>query len=152
MTLPLLLPSGMSVDVSTLEEYQKREATWGRPENDPFTGVPFSATSRPLPNPQLKSRIDHFLLQTGGRRREGLLGRRAEARNPQPSRLVAPEAEAASKLCPCPNESAEYNTDSGPSKRTAPQEPTSSGRPQTKRPRNDTDSGETQTSEVVPVF
>ncbi|KAJ3603889.1 hypothetical protein NHX12_028630 [Muraenolepis orangiensis] len=28
MTLPLLLPSGVSVDHTTLEEYQKREATW----------------------------------------------------------------------------------------------------------------------------
>uniref|UniRef100_A0A3P9PN83 U-box domain containing 5 n=1 Tax=Poecilia reticulata TaxID=8081 RepID=A0A3P9PN83_POERE len=65
MALPMLLPSGMSVDASTLEEYQKREAAWGRPPNDPFTGVPFTATCQALPNPQLKSRIDHFLLQKG---------------------------------------------------------------------------------------
>uniref|UniRef100_H3C936 U-box domain containing 5 n=1 Tax=Tetraodon nigroviridis TaxID=99883 RepID=H3C936_TETNG len=65
MVLPMLLPSGMSVDNSTLEEHQKREATWGRAPNDPFTGVPFTPTSRPVPNPRLKSRIDHFLLKNG---------------------------------------------------------------------------------------
>lgn len=89
MVLPMLLPSGVSVDHSTLDEYQKREATWGRPPKDPFTGVPFTASSQPLPNPQLKSRIDHFLLQTGQLSREGRLGRQAEEKHPKPSRLVA---------------------------------------------------------------
>uniref|UniRef100_A0A7N6C1Q4 U-box domain containing 5 n=1 Tax=Anabas testudineus TaxID=64144 RepID=A0A7N6C1Q4_ANATE len=79
MTLPMLLPSGVSVDSTTLEEYQKREATWGRAPNDPFTGVPFTSTSQPLPNPQLKSRIDHFVLQK---------------ENPQASRLIASKVEA----------------------------------------------------------
>ncbi|KAF7667470.1 hypothetical protein LDENG_00061300 [Lucifuga dentata] len=90
MMLPMLLPSGVSVDKSTLEEHQKREATWGRPPNDPFTGVPFTAASQPLPNPQLKSRIDRFLLQTGVRVKDGMLGRQGERGNPQPSRLAAP--------------------------------------------------------------
>lgn len=89
MVLPMLLPSGVSVDHSTLDEYQKREATWGRPPSDPFTGVPFTASSQPLPNPLLKSRIDHFLLQSGQLGKEGRLGRQAEGKNPQPSRLVA---------------------------------------------------------------
>lgn len=53
MLLPMLLPSGVSVDSTTLEEHQKSEATWGRAPNDPFTGVPFTSTSQPLPNPQL---------------------------------------------------------------------------------------------------
>lgn len=89
MTLPMLLPSGVSVDNTTLEEYQKREAGWGRLPNDPFTGVPFTATSQPLPNPQLKSRIDHFLLQKGLMGRSGMLGRQEQGQNPQASRLVA---------------------------------------------------------------
>nr|XP_043881957.1 RING finger protein 37 [Solea senegalensis]XP_043881958.1 RING finger protein 37 [Solea senegalensis]XP_043881959.1 RING finger protein 37 [Solea senegalensis]XP_043881960.1 RING finger protein 37 [Solea senegalensis]XP_043881961.1 RING finger protein 37 [Solea senegalensis] len=89
MTLPMLLPGGVSVDNSTLEEYQKREATWGRPPNDPFTGVPFTSTSQPLPNPQLKTRIDHFILQSGEVRRDGMLGGRGDGENPQASRLVA---------------------------------------------------------------
>lgn len=96
MVLPMLLPGGVSVDHSTLEEYQKREATWGRPPNDPFTGVPFTASSQPLPNPQLKNRIDHFLLQSGQLCKEGRLGRKVEEKNPQPSRLVASEVDTGS--------------------------------------------------------
>lgn len=92
MLLPMLLPSGVSVDNSTLEEHQKREATWGRAPNDPFTGVPFTPSSQPLPNPQLKGRIDHFLLQRGMMGRQGMLGRKLEGENLQVSRLVAAEA------------------------------------------------------------
>lgn len=88
MVLPMLLPSGMSVDNSTLEEHQKREATWGRAPNDPFTGVPFTPTSRPVPNPRLKSRIDHFLLKNGMTGTSGRLGRGEEGEQPQTSRLV----------------------------------------------------------------
>ncbi|KAG7237564.1 hypothetical protein INR49_032181 [Caranx melampygus] len=98
MMLPMLLPSGMSVDNTTLEEYQKREATWGRAPNDPFTGVPFTSNSQPLPNPQLKTRIDHFLLQRGEVRRDGMLGRRGEAENPQVSRLLTSEPPAAAHM------------------------------------------------------
>lgn len=89
MVLPMLLPSGMSVDNSTLEEHQKREATWGRAPNDPFTGVPFTSTSRPVPNPQLKSRIDHFLLKNGMTGMNRRLGRDGDGEQPQTSRLVA---------------------------------------------------------------
>lgn len=88
----MLLPSGMSVDSSTLEEHQKREATWGRAPNDPFTGVPFTSSSQPLPNPQLKGRIDQFLLKRGMMGRRGMLGRKPEGENLQASRLVAAEA------------------------------------------------------------
>lgn len=95
--LPMLLPSGVSVDHSTLEEHQKREATWGRPPNDPFTGVPFTSTSQPLPNPQLKSRIDHFLLQNSMIRREGMLGRQGEGEHPQASRLLDSKVEGQSQ-------------------------------------------------------
>uniref|UniRef100_A0A3B5LDE5 U-box domain containing 5 n=1 Tax=Xiphophorus couchianus TaxID=32473 RepID=A0A3B5LDE5_9TELE len=100
MALPMLLPSGMSVDASTLEEYQKREATWGRPPNDPFTGVPFTSTCQPLPNPQLKSRIDHFLLQKGMVRRDGTLGGQDQGQNPQASRLVTSCVQGRSQTSP----------------------------------------------------
>ncbi|XP_036434687.1 RING finger protein 37 [Colossoma macropomum] len=86
MVLPMILPSGMVVDSSTLEEYQKQEAAWGRLPNDPFTGVPFTQDSKPLPNPLLKSRIDSLMLQTGCTRvgsRNGLLNK------PQPSKLTS---------------------------------------------------------------
>uniref|UniRef100_A0A3P9PNU9 U-box domain containing 5 n=1 Tax=Poecilia reticulata TaxID=8081 RepID=A0A3P9PNU9_POERE len=100
MALPMLLPSGMSVDASTLEEYQKREAAWGRPPNDPFTGVPFTATCQALPNPQLKSRIDHFLLQKGMVRRDGTLGGQDQGQNPQASRLVTSSVQGRSQTSP----------------------------------------------------
>lgn len=100
MLLPMLLPSGVSVDNTTLEEHQKREATWGRAPNDPFTGVPFSSSSQPLPNPQLKGRIDQFLLQRGMMGRLGMLGRKAEGENLQASRLVAAEAGEQSRKPP----------------------------------------------------
>ncbi|XP_072243802.1 RING finger protein 37 [Leuresthes tenuis] len=101
MTLPMLLPSGVSVDNSTLDEHQKREATWGRPPNDPFTGVPFSSTSQPLPNPQLKSRIDHFLLQKGMTKRDGIVGRQDQGDYPQASRLVTSSIHGQSQNSPC---------------------------------------------------
>ncbi|XP_037634099.1 RING finger protein 37 [Sebastes umbrosus] len=112
MMLPMLLPSGVSVDNTTLEEHQKREATWGRPPNDPFTGVPFTSTSQPLPNPQLKSRIDHFILQTGMTRRDGMLGRQGEGENPQASRLIASKVDGQSQYSPCLRESSINNNDS----------------------------------------
>uniref|UniRef100_A0AAQ5YXV4 U-box domain-containing protein n=1 Tax=Amphiprion ocellaris TaxID=80972 RepID=A0AAQ5YXV4_AMPOC len=118
MMLPMLLPSGVSVDNTTLEEHQKREATWGRPPNDPFTGVPFTSTSQPLPNPQLKSRIDQFLLQKGMMSRDGMLGRQEQGENPQASRLIASKLHGQSWNSPHPstcskNSTAiQYNADS----------------------------------------
>ncbi|MCI4380949.1 hypothetical protein PGIGA_G00245800 [Pangasianodon gigas] len=85
MVLPMILPSGMVVDNSTLEEYQKQEAAWGRMPNDPFTGVPFTKDSKPLPNPLLKSRIDSLLLQTG---HKGIRSKNSLLNKPQPSRLI----------------------------------------------------------------
>lgn len=109
MLLPMLLPSGVSVDSTTLEEYRKREAGWGRPPSDPFTGVPFTSTSQPLPNPQLKSRIDHFLLQKGMMKRDGMLGRQNQEDNPHASRLVT------SNECGQSSPSVIVNTDSAES-------------------------------------
>lgn len=88
MVFPMILPSGMIIDNSTLEEYQKREATWGRLPNDPFTGVPFTQSSKPLPNPLLKSRIDRLALQTGC---TGVGSRNNLLTKPQPSRLASGE-------------------------------------------------------------
>ncbi len=110
MMLPMLLPSGVSVDNTTLEEHQRREATWGRLPNDPFTGVPFTSTSKPLPNPQLKSRIDHFLLQQGMNRKDGMLGRQSEADSPQASRLIASKITGHSWNSPCFSKSSTNNT------------------------------------------
>ncbi len=90
MVFPMILPSGMIIDNSTLDEYQKREATWGRLPNDPFTGVPFTQNSKPLPNPLLKTRIDRLALQTGC---TGVRSRNNLLTQPQPSRLTV-EAES----------------------------------------------------------
>ncbi|XP_050724390.1 UDP-glucuronosyltransferase 2A3-like isoform X3 [Eriocheir sinensis] len=65
MTVPLLLPSGNSIDAHTLERFIASEGTWGRPASDPFTGVPFRGDKQPVPNVPLKARIDRFLLANG---------------------------------------------------------------------------------------
>ncbi|XP_071947610.1 RING finger protein 37-like [Antedon mediterranea] len=65
MALPVLLPSGYTVDQSTLDRFEISNAQWGRAKADPFTGVPFSSTSKPIPNAGLKTRIDKFLLTAG---------------------------------------------------------------------------------------
>lgn len=62
MTLPVVLPSGHSVDQLTLEKYLESEASWGRSPNDPFTGLPFVDGRKPLPDAALKARIDSYLL------------------------------------------------------------------------------------------
>ena len=61
MLQPILLPSGHNVDATTVEKHKRVEATWGRPSSDPFTGLPYSLTSKPIPNASLKARIDQFL-------------------------------------------------------------------------------------------
>ncbi|XP_063781399.1 RING finger protein 37 [Pseudophryne corroboree] len=63
MTLPIILPSGKVIDQSTLDKCNQSEASWGRLPSDPFTGVPYTPQSQPLPHPSLKVRIDYFLLQ-----------------------------------------------------------------------------------------
>ncbi|KAF7997307.1 hypothetical protein HCN44_005584 [Aphidius gifuensis] len=61
MQQPVVLPSGKIIDQSTLENYEKSEANWGRKLNDPFTGVPFTDTNKPIFSPTIKARIDKFL-------------------------------------------------------------------------------------------
>lgn len=126
--LPMLLPSGVSVDSTTLEEHQKREATWGRLPNDPFTGVPFTSISKPLPNPQLKSRIDHFLLQKGLLRKDGMLGRQGKGDDPQASKLIASNTYGHSQKSACLSKSStdisvtEYNAGTRNTNRTTQME------------------------------
>lgn len=61
MAIPMVLPSGKMVDQSTLEKFYKVEATWGREPSDPFTGLTFTDTRKPVFNPAVKSSIDKFL-------------------------------------------------------------------------------------------
>lgn len=62
MAIPMTLPSGSTVDKSTLEKYVENEASLGRHPGDPFTGLKFTDTRKPVLNVALKSRIDMFLL------------------------------------------------------------------------------------------
>ncbi|GFS27110.1 RING finger protein 37-like [Elysia marginata] len=63
MSIPMLLPCGKNVDLSTLNRFFDSEANYGRAPRDPFTGVVFSENSKPISNIALKSRIDHFLFK-----------------------------------------------------------------------------------------
>jgi hypothetical protein len=65
MTIPMLLPSGLNIDLSTLEKHIEAERSWGRLPSDPFTGVLFSDDVKPLPNGALKARIDLYILSSG---------------------------------------------------------------------------------------
>ncbi|XP_002737913.1 RING finger protein 37-like [Saccoglossus kowalevskii] len=67
MSLPVLLPSGSTIDQSTLDKHIVSEARWGRKPSDPFTGIVFTDTKKAIPNAKLKSRIDQFLLKGGDR-------------------------------------------------------------------------------------
>ena len=61
MSIPMLLPSGHSIDVFTLDRFSDVEATYGRQPSDPFTGLVFTSTRQPVLNKPLKMRIDRFL-------------------------------------------------------------------------------------------
>lgn len=62
MCQPIRLPCGLAVDALTLEKYYAEEAKFGRLPNDPFTGVTFNDTFKPLADSALKSRINTFIL------------------------------------------------------------------------------------------
>lgn len=61
MIQPIILPSGKVIDSSTLKSHEKAELRWGRGPSDPFTGIPFSDSNKPIAASDLKSRIDKFL-------------------------------------------------------------------------------------------
>lgn len=63
MAIPITLPSGNTVDQSTLEKYIQNEASYGRSASDPFTGQKFTDTRKPVFNAALKTRIDMFLIK-----------------------------------------------------------------------------------------
>ena len=65
MMIPMLLPSGYTVDQVTIEKHNKEQAIWGRVPNDPFTGKSFTYNAKPVSNAALKVRIDQFLLKYG---------------------------------------------------------------------------------------
>ncbi|XP_057651571.1 RING finger protein 37 [Diorhabda carinulata] len=67
MTIPMTLPCGKTIDQSTLEKHLESEKCFGRKPCDPFTGVKFNDSLKPVMNVALKSRIDMFMLQNSHR-------------------------------------------------------------------------------------
>lgn len=63
MALPMVLPSGKTIDNSTLLKHSEHEEKWGRVPSDPFTGQPYTDTRKPVLDVHLKSQIDSFLLK-----------------------------------------------------------------------------------------
>ena len=63
---PILLPSGHSVDKTTLDKYLLEESKWCRPPSDPFTQLLFTSERQPKSNYILRQRIDEFLSQMCG--------------------------------------------------------------------------------------
>lgn len=63
MTCPMVLPSGKYVNQSTIEKCSEHDIMYGRMPCDPFTGIPYTETLKPMLVPELKGRIDSFLLK-----------------------------------------------------------------------------------------
>lgn len=84
MAFPILLPCGQSIDIKTHERYIEEEAKWGRSPNDPFTGKPYTQSSKFVPNTALKARIDHFILQNGNHMKIHKLGTTHDMTIPHP--------------------------------------------------------------------
>lgn len=63
MALPMVLPSGKTVDNSTLLKHTENEEKWGRIASDPFTSIPFTDSRKPILNVHLKTQIDSFLMK-----------------------------------------------------------------------------------------
>lgn len=63
MTCPMVLPSGKYVDRSTVDKCIEHDTMYGRTPCDPYTGIPFTDKLKPMPVPELKGRIDSFLLK-----------------------------------------------------------------------------------------
>lgn len=63
MALPMVLPSGKTIDNTTLLKHTEHEENWGRAASDPFTGQTFTESRKPVLNAHLKAQIDAFLLK-----------------------------------------------------------------------------------------
>ncbi|GJQ75990.1 hypothetical protein Trydic_g18044 [Trypoxylus dichotomus] len=63
MAIPMTLPSGHTIDQSTLEKCLATDASCCRCSCDPFTGLRYTGNRKPVLNVALKTRIDMFLLR-----------------------------------------------------------------------------------------
>ena len=65
MQLPMLLPSGQNIDRTTLDRWIKDLSIRGKDPCDPFTGIAFTETNRPIFNTALKVRLDKYIVDFG---------------------------------------------------------------------------------------
>jgi hypothetical protein len=63
MRIPIRLPSQKLIDKSTLDLYLNERRNKNQPEVDPFTQIQFSSSYKPFVDSELKTKIDHFLLE-----------------------------------------------------------------------------------------
>lgn len=68
MAVPMTLPSGHTVDQSTIEKCISNDSIYGRQGTDPFTGLRYTETRKPVLNVSLKARIDMFLVEHAHRK------------------------------------------------------------------------------------
>lgn len=73
MSLPIVLPSGKTIDNLTLMKHNQQEEKWGRSASDPFTGQIFTDTRKPVLNDSLKVQIDTFLLKNSSHKELGMV-------------------------------------------------------------------------------
>ncbi|XP_068911645.1 RING finger protein 37 [Tenebrio molitor] len=101
MTIPMTLPSGKTVDRDTLEKHIENEKSFGRRPCDPFTGLNFTESRKPVMNIALKSRIDMFLLQNSNNPITFGLKRTLGSEGTKSCKRFKNSDEASSKCCVC---------------------------------------------------
>lgn len=116
MTIPVTLPSGKTIDKSTLEKHHESEAKWGRQPSDPFTGQVFTPLRQPILNTALKSRIDEFLFKNAHRPETFQIqrtvgGNKSQRRTANISNIITPQSKNGNEVQPCSSNSVNLNLD-----------------------------------------
>lgn len=101
MLCPMVLPSGKTVDKSTLDKFDAAEEEWGRNKSDPFTGVPFSDFRKPVLDSVLKLKIDKFLVSHSEvdviKKMPRIIGKKPQSSLPGISQSIEAEQASSSK-------------------------------------------------------
>jgi hypothetical protein len=63
LVMPFVLPSGNTIDETTLQKHNNHEETYGRLPSDPFTGLIYTSDSQPKFDSALKVRLDEFKMR-----------------------------------------------------------------------------------------
>lgn len=104
MAIPMTLPSGNTIDRDTLEKHIENEKSFGRKPGDPFTGLKFTDSRKPVINTALKSRIDMFLMENSNNPKTFSLKRALGSDWTNPKRLKIEDK----KCCTCEETTALY--------------------------------------------